>query len=79
MFRTVASEVQEASAGWGDGTKPPAACEPFIEIADLGPERLGNSVQPGGGRTVDALLVLVRLLVGDADQVGQLLLRSGQA
>jgi hypothetical protein len=38
---------------------------------------LGNTVQPAGGHTVDALLVLVRLLIGDADKLGHLLL--GQA
>ena len=35
-------------------------------------------VQAAGGDAVDALLVLVRLLVGDPDQLGHLLLGQAQ-
>jgi hypothetical protein len=38
-----------ARRGLGSGV-----CNPFIEITDLDPERLGNAVQPAGGYTVDA-------------------------
>ena len=48
------------------------------EVADVDAQRLGDLVEPSGGNPVDAGLVLVRLLVGDADQLGHLLLREPQ-
>ena len=47
------------------------------EVADLDPQRARDLVEPAGRDAVDAGLVLVRLLIGDADQLGHLLL--GQA
>src|SRR5690606_22205786 len=47
------------------------------EIADLDPQRARDLVQPAGRDAIDPGLVLVRLLVGHADQLGHLLL--GQA
>src|SRR3954447_9197104 len=44
------------------------------EVARLDPERLCDGVEPAGRDPVHAPLVLVRLLVGDPDQLGQLLL-----
>ena len=54
------------------------SAHPFVEIADLDAERLGDGEQPAGGDPVDALLVLVGLLVGDPDQLGHLLLGQAQ-
>ena len=76
MFRKL--RARSRSIRWlGDGTKPPPRLYSLVEIADFDSQRSGNPVQPAGGHTIDALLVLVRLLVGDADQLGHLLL--GQA
>jgi deoxyribonuclease V len=47
------------------------------EVADVDAERAGDLIQATGRDPVDAGLVFVRLLVGDADQLGHLLL--GQA
>ena len=55
----------------------PLGLDVLEEVADLDPQRLGDLVEPAGRDAVDAGLVLVRLLVGDADQLGHLLL--GQA
>jgi hypothetical protein len=69
-------EVQDHPLA-GGRHKTAADLQSFVEIADFDSQRLREAVQPAGGHTVDALLVLVRLLVGDADQLGHLLL--GQA
>ena len=44
------------------------------EVADIDPERLRDIVQTASSDAVDALLILVGLLIGDADQLGHLLL-----
>src|SRR5579875_1892766 len=54
-----------ASAVFGQAVK---------EIADRHAQYLGDLEQPAGRDAVDAALVFVRLLIGDADQIGQLLL-----
>src|SRR5262249_46508054 len=41
-------------------------------------QNLGNFVEPSGGDAIDPTLVFVRLLIGDADQVRQLLLSQAQ-
>src|SRR5205823_6164077 len=51
--------------------------EPVEEIADRDAEYLRDFEQATGGNPVYAPLVFVRLLIGDPDQIGQLLL--GQA
>ena len=48
------------------------------EEADLHAQSLRDAAQTTGGDAVDALLVFVRLLVGDADQLGHLLLGQAQ-
>jgi hypothetical protein len=50
--------------------------EAVEKIADGNPEHLGHFKQAPSGDTVDATLVFVRLLVGDANQIGKLLLRQ---
>ncbi len=52
--------------------------EPGEEVGDLHPERGREVVQPGRRDLVDPALVLVGLLVGDADQRRELLLRQPQ-
>src|SRR3981081_4787621 len=47
------------------------------EITDRHAQYLTDLVEAAGGNPVDAALIFVRLLVGDADQIGALLL--GQA
>ena len=48
--------------------------ETVVEVADLDTECLREHVQAAAGDAVDALLVLVRLLIGDPDQLRHLLL-----
>src|SRR3954454_14551051 len=58
------------------GRRQGGLAQALEEVAGLDPERPRERVQPPGGDAVEALLVLVGLLVGDADQPGQLLLRQ---
>ena len=46
----------------------------FVEKTDLNTKRLGDGIQASTGDTVDPALIFVCLLVGDPDQIGQLLL-----
>ena len=48
--------------------------KPVEEVADWHTEHLRDLEQTAGRNTVDAPLVFVRLLIGDADQISQLLL-----
>ena len=48
------------------------------EVAHLDAQGVSDAAQPTRGDPVDALLVLVRLLIGDPDQLGQLLLAQAQ-
>ncbi len=50
------------------------AIEALEEVADIDAEHLGDGEQPAGGDAVDALLVLVDLLGGDAYLLGHPLL-----
>src|SRR5215472_4273573 len=50
--------------------------EPLEEIADRNAQHAGDLEQAPGRHTVDAALVLMRLLVGDADEISKLLLRQ---
>jgi hypothetical protein len=52
--------------------------ESFVEIADLDRKRSGDKVEPAGRDPVQRLLVLMRLLVGNANQLGHLLLRPAE-
>jgi len=58
----------------GGRRSPASSRESLVEVADLDAERPGNPAQAKGCHTTDALLVPVRLLAGDADHRGQLLL-----
>src|SRR6516162_262880 len=51
---------------------------PFIEIADRRAQCPGNLEQPSGRDPIDPALVFVRLLVGDTDHLGELLLGQAQ-
>jgi hypothetical protein len=46
----------------------------FEKIADLDAKRARDLIQPAGGDPVNAGLIFVGLLIGDADQFGHLLL-----
>ena len=63
-------------------TPPPGLHARYLlRLADtclIHAQRLGDLVQPARRDPVDAGLVLVRLLVGDPDQLGHLLLRQAQ-
>ena len=62
------------------GTDPALASlfEPVEKIADRNAKHLGYFKQAARGDTVDAALVFVRLLIGDTNQVSQLLLRQAE-
>ena len=49
--------------------------EAVEKVADRNAEHLGHFEQAPGGDTVNPALVFVRLLIGDANQIGELLLR----
>ena len=51
---------------------------PFEEVVDLDSKGLCDNVEPAGGNPVEALLILVRLLVGDSDQLRHILLGEPQ-
>ena len=48
----------------------------FVEVLRPDPQHLGENVQPCSRKSVQALLVLVHLLAGNAHKLGQLLLRQ---
>src|SRR5204862_6605468 len=52
--------------------------QPIEEIADWNAQDLRDLVEAAGRAPVNAALVFVRLLVGDPDQIGQLLLGQPQ-
>jgi len=52
--------------------------EPLEEIGHRHAEHTGDLEQPTGGHAVYAALVFMRLLVGDADEIRQLLLGQAQ-
>src|SRR5258706_12229467 len=52
--------------------------QPVKEITDRHAQNLTDLIEAAGGNPVDAALIFVRLLVGDADQVGKLLLGQAQ-
>src|SRR6266699_1817924 len=52
--------------------------QPIEEIADWNAQDLRDLVEAAGRDPVNAALVFVRLLVGDPDQIGQLLLGQPQ-
>src|SRR5919106_1911621 len=72
----ITDEVQEHPLA-GGRHKTAAELWALVEIADFDSQRSSDAVQPAGGHAVDSLFVLVRLLIGDADQLGHLL--PGQA
>lgn len=55
---------------------PALIIEPLEEIADGDAQDPGDLEQPAGRDAIDAALVLMRLLIGHADEVGELLLRQ---
>ena len=67
-----------ASAGWGAAQTHRRAVIPRRNSRFRLPA-LRQYCTAGGGHTVDALLVLVRLLIRDADQLGHLLLGRQRA
>src|SRR5689334_13054461 len=50
----------------------------FVKIGDRSAQRAGDLEQPSGGHTIDPALVFVRLLIGHADPLGELLLGQAQ-
>src|SRR5260370_30266426 len=52
--------------------------QPVKEITDRHAQNLTDLIEAAGGNPVDAALIFVRLLVGDADQIGELLLGQAQ-
>jgi hypothetical protein len=52
--------------------------EAFEKIADRDAQHPGDFEQPSGRNPIDAALVFMRLLIGDADKVGELLLRQAE-
>src|SRR5208283_4973466 len=54
------------------------AADALVEIADRRAQRPGDLEQPAGRDTIDPALIFVRLLVGDADYLGELLLGEAQ-
>jgi len=52
--------------------------DPLVEMADRRAQRAGNLEQPPGRNAIYPALVFVRLLIGDADHLGELLLREPQ-
>ena len=70
-----ASSRHIRSRGLTDRERCPPALE---EIADRHAQHLRDLVEPAGRNAIDAALVFVGLLVGHADQVGQLLLGQAQ-
>src|SRR5258707_1009473 len=56
-----------------DGTGA-VALQPIKKIADLNAENLGDFIESTGRNAVNAAFVFMRLLIGDTDQIGKLLL-----
>src|SRR5215469_17093734 len=56
----------------------PFLADAFVKIGDRCAQRAGDLEQPAGRDPVDAALVFVRLLVGHADHLGELLLGQTQ-
>src|SRR5271163_1870322 len=54
------------------------AIEPLEKIVDRYAEDMGDLEEPAGRDAVDAALVFVRLLIGDADQISKLLLGEAE-
>src|SRR5215469_17966324 len=52
--------------------------QPFEEVIDRHAQYVGDLEQPSGRDAVDAALIFVRLLIGHADEVGQLLLGESE-
>ena len=73
----VAHKLQQHALAAGHAALP-SFWESFVEIADLDPKRSGDKVEPAGRDPVQRLLVLMRLLVGNANQLGRLLLRPAE-
>src|SRR4051812_30154434 len=74
----MAAEFQEQPLLRGGLERIRFRTDAVIKVADLDAECIGKGVEPAAGDPVDALLVLVGLLVGHADQLGQTLLGQAQ-
>jgi len=72
----VAGELQAHALAWVRQPIFPGV-ETVEEIGHRHAQHAGDLEESAGGDAVDAALVFVRLLVGDADEIGELLL--GQA
>src|SRR6185312_4187159 len=73
----VACDLQHHALARGDRPRLLFA-DTLIEIAHWHAEHLGDLEQPAGRDAIDAALVFMRLLIGHADQFGELLLRQSQ-
>ena len=74
----VARQLEHLALLRGGLDGPRCRGQPVVEIVDLDAKGPRDDTQAAGGNPVDALLVLVCLLVGDPDQLGQLLLGQAQ-
>src|SRR5579864_9595254 len=73
----IAREFEAHALARTDGPAP-LRFQAFEEIADRNAQYARDFEQPTGGNTIDAALILVCLLVRDADEVGELLLRQAE-
>src|SRR5215469_2306710 len=72
-FRKVARDLQQHALMGSDRPRRFFA-ETFVKIRDWRVEHTRDLIEPPGRDTVDAALVFMRLLVGHADHLGELLL-----
>src|SRR5258708_19530643 len=75
-FAEVARELQHHPLARIGGRRCRLSVQPFVEIADRDAEHAGDLEETAGGYAIDATLVFMRLLIGDADEIGYLLLRQ---
>jgi hypothetical protein len=71
----IAGDLEQHALVWGDlpGT---FLSDSFVEIADRRAQCPSDLEQPSSGHPIDPALVLVRLLVGNADHLGELLCQA---
>jgi hypothetical protein len=73
----IAGDLEQHALVWRDLPRT-FLPNPFIEIADRRAQCPGDLEQPSGRDPIDPALVFVRLLVGDTDHLGELLLGQAQ-
>ena len=70
----IAAQLKEPPLLGGRNETSLALCKALVEVVDVNPKHASYLVEPTCRNTVDALLVFMLLLVGDADQLGELVL-----